>query len=54
MIRTAGVATGPEHTVEELRACWPDYLVEDLSELEGLAIYQYMAGSRGPRPQATP
>jgi phosphoglycolate phosphatase-like HAD superfamily hydrolase len=34
--RTIGVATGPEHTFEELRACGPDYLIEDLSGLEEL------------------
>src|SRR5258707_8246443 len=37
-LRTIGVATGPEHTLEELRACGPDYLIADLRELERLGI----------------
>jgi phosphoglycolate phosphatase-like HAD superfamily hydrolase len=37
--RTIGVATGPEHTVEELRTCDPDYLIENLSGLQGLDLY---------------
>jgi phosphoglycolate phosphatase len=37
-LRTIAVATGPEHTVEHLRACAPDYLIEDLRGLEALAL----------------
>ncbi len=37
-LRTIGVATGPERTLEELRACGPDYLIADLRELERLGI----------------
>jgi phosphoglycolate phosphatase len=37
-LRTIGVATGPEHTVEHLRACRPDFLLEDLRGLEALAL----------------
>lgn len=37
-LRTIGVATGPEHTVEHLRACDPDYLIEDLHGLEALGL----------------
>lgn len=36
--RTIGVATGPEHSAEELRACEPDYLIADLSGLERLDL----------------
>jgi phosphoglycolate phosphatase len=38
-LRTIGVATGPEHTVEHLRACHPDFLIEDLRGLEALALW---------------
>jgi phosphoglycolate phosphatase-like HAD superfamily hydrolase len=31
--RTVGVATGPEHSLDHLRACDPDYLFEDLRGL---------------------
>jgi phosphoglycolate phosphatase-like HAD superfamily hydrolase len=37
--RTIGVATGPEHSMEELEACQPDYLIADLRGLEALALY---------------
>jgi phosphoglycolate phosphatase len=37
-LRTIGVATGPEHSLEHLRACQPDYLITDLRELEWLAL----------------
>jgi phosphoglycolate phosphatase-like HAD superfamily hydrolase len=37
-LRTIGVATGPEHDLEALRACGPDYVISDLSELEHLGI----------------
>ena len=36
--RTIGVATGPEHTAEELRACGPDYLIADLGGLARLDL----------------
>lgn len=35
-LRTIGVATGPEHTLEHLRACSPDHLFEDLRGLREL------------------
>ena len=35
-LRTVGVATGPEHSLEHLRACSPDYLFKDLRGLRGL------------------
>ncbi len=35
-LRTVGVATGPEHSFEHLRACSPDYLFEDLRGLRTL------------------
>lgn len=37
-LRTIGVATGPEHTMDHLRACQPDYLIADLRDLEALAL----------------
>jgi phosphoglycolate phosphatase len=37
-LRTIGVATGPEHTLDHLRACDPDYLIADLRGLEGLEL----------------
>lgn len=37
-LRTIGVATGPEHTVDHLRACRPDFLIDDLHGLETLPL----------------
>ncbi|HEV7127689.1 MAG TPA: HAD family hydrolase [Ktedonobacterales bacterium] len=37
-LRTIAVATGSEHTAEHLRACHPDYLIDDLRALEHLAL----------------
>jgi phosphoglycolate phosphatase-like HAD superfamily hydrolase len=37
-LRTVGVATGPEHSFEHLRACSPDYLFEDLRGLYSLDL----------------
>jgi phosphoglycolate phosphatase len=37
-LRTVGVATGPEHSFEHLRACSPDYLFEDLRGLFSLEL----------------
>lgn len=45
-LRTIGVATGPEHTVEHLRACHPDYLIEDLRGLETLALWEQAKHNR--------
>ena len=37
-LRTIGVATGPEHSIEHLRACQPDYLLDDLRGLAALQL----------------
>jgi phosphoglycolate phosphatase-like HAD superfamily hydrolase len=37
-LRSIGVATGPEHSLEHLRACRPDYLITDLRGLETLEL----------------
>jgi phosphoglycolate phosphatase-like HAD superfamily hydrolase len=37
-LRTIGVATGPEHALEHLRACAPDFVIEDLRGLEALPL----------------
>lgn len=37
---TIAVATGPEHVQEELRACSPDYLFDDLSGVLTLPLWQ--------------
>jgi len=37
-LRTVGVATGPEHSLDHLRACSPDYLFEDLRGLLDLEL----------------
>jgi phosphoglycolate phosphatase-like HAD superfamily hydrolase len=37
-LRTVAVATGPIHSLEQLRACGPDYAFEDLRGLLSLAL----------------
>jgi phosphoglycolate phosphatase-like HAD superfamily hydrolase len=37
-LRTIGVATGPEHSLEHLGACRPDHLIADLRGLEALEL----------------
>jgi phosphoglycolate phosphatase len=37
-LRTIGVATGPEHSLEHLRACQPDHLIADLRSLVALEL----------------
>lgn len=37
-LRTIGVATGPEHSLDHLRACHPDYLLADLRGLAALEL----------------
>jgi phosphoglycolate phosphatase-like HAD superfamily hydrolase len=37
-MRTVGVATGPDHSFEHLRACSPEYLFEDLRGLLTLEL----------------
>lgn len=37
-LRTIAVATGPEHTLEHLRACAPDFVIADLRDLETLPL----------------
>jgi phosphoglycolate phosphatase-like HAD superfamily hydrolase len=39
-LRTVGVATGPDHSLEHLSACAPDYLFADLSGLRTLPLEQ--------------
>lgn len=37
-LRTIGVATGADHSLDQLRACRPDFLIADLRGLEYLAL----------------
>jgi phosphoglycolate phosphatase-like HAD superfamily hydrolase len=39
-LRTIAVATGPEHSLDELRACQPDYLLPDLGGLYDLPLFR--------------
>lgn len=38
-LRTIAVATGPEHSLDELRACQPTYLLSDLGGLYDLPLF---------------
>ena len=44
--RTVAVATGPEHSLDELRVCQPDYAFDDLSSLSGLPLFENAAVDR--------
>ena len=37
-LRTIAVATGPEHAIDHLRDCAPDFVIADLRELESLPL----------------
>jgi phosphoglycolate phosphatase len=38
--RTIAVATGPEHSLDALRACQPDFVIPDLSHMYGLPLFE--------------
>jgi phosphoglycolate phosphatase-like HAD superfamily hydrolase len=38
-LRTIAVATGPEHSLDDLHACQPDYIFPDLSGLLGAPLF---------------
>lgn len=38
-LRTIAVATGPEHALDDLLACQPDYVLPDLSGLSSLPLF---------------
>lgn len=38
-LRTIAVATGPEHSLDDLLACQPDYVLADLSGLSSLPLF---------------
>ncbi|HEY1389044.1 MAG TPA: HAD hydrolase-like protein [Ktedonobacterales bacterium] len=44
-IRTIAVATGPEHSLEDLRACQPDYIFPDLSGLLDAPLFGHTGTS---------
>lgn len=39
-VRTIAVATGPEHSLEDLHACQPDYVFSDLGDLLDVPIFE--------------
>ena len=43
--RTVAVATGPEHSLDDLRACQPDYAFPDLTHLYEIPLAASSAGS---------
>ena len=45
--RTVAVATGPEHALDDLLVCQPDYAFPDLSHLYELPLFDGSAGGRG-------
>jgi phosphoglycolate phosphatase-like HAD superfamily hydrolase len=47
-VRTIAVATGPEHSLEDLHACQPDYVFTDLGGLLALPLF----GQAGPSNRA--
>lgn len=45
-LRTIAVATGPEHSLDDLSACQPDYILSDLSGLYWLPIFGQQGKTR--------
>jgi phosphoglycolate phosphatase len=48
-MRTIAVATGPEHSLDELLACQPDYAFPDLSGLYALPLFGQATSSNQTR-----